>query len=131
VGQLLTITYTWFRRCAIALVGGTVVMIGIVMIVTPGPAFVVIPAGLAILGLEFACARRWLHQLRTHGSDMFGKARSRTQFWFRCSSDRAARESSKRASRVHSATTSMEPAVVRKCATSAKASTKTGDYRVR
>jgi hypothetical protein len=32
-----------------------------------GPALIVIPAGLAILGLEFAFARRWLCQLRATG----------------------------------------------------------------
>ena len=34
------------------------------MIVLPGPAFIVIPAGLGILGLEFAWARRWLHKVK-------------------------------------------------------------------
>jgi tellurite resistance protein TerC len=52
------------RRLVILMVGSTVVLLGIVLIVTPGPAFIVIPAGLAILGLEFAFARRWLRQIR-------------------------------------------------------------------
>lgn len=34
------------------------------MIVAPGPAIIVIPMGLAILGLEFAWARLWLKKLR-------------------------------------------------------------------
>ncbi|MEJ2257407.1 MAG: PGPGW domain-containing protein [Woeseiaceae bacterium] len=34
------------------------------MIVTPGPALVVIPVGLAILSIEFTFARRWLKRLR-------------------------------------------------------------------
>jgi tellurite resistance protein TerC len=34
------------------------------MIVAPGPAIIVIPVGLAILGLEFAWARHWLRRLR-------------------------------------------------------------------
>jgi hypothetical protein len=34
------------------------------MIVAPGPAIVVIPMGLAILGIEFAWARLWLRKLR-------------------------------------------------------------------
>ena len=45
--------------------------IGIVMIVFPGPAFIVIPAGLAILATQFEWARRlrdrfkdYLHQKR-------------------------------------------------------------------
>jgi hypothetical protein len=35
------------------------------MILLPGPAIVVIPAGLAILATEFAWARRLLHRLRS------------------------------------------------------------------
>lgn len=46
------------RKLMIALIGGTVLLIGIAMIVLPGPAFVVIPAGLAILATEFAWAAR-------------------------------------------------------------------------
>ena len=42
-----------------AVVGGTVLLVGITMIVLPGPAFVVIPLGLAILATEFVWAR-WL-----------------------------------------------------------------------
>ena len=34
------------------------------MLVAPGPAIVVIPLGLAILGIEFAWARHWLKKLR-------------------------------------------------------------------
>ena len=45
-------TYRSARRVSIAIVGGTVVLIGIALIVLPGPATVVIPAGLAILSLE-------------------------------------------------------------------------------
>jgi len=44
--------------------GATVVLLGIAMIVLPGPAFIVIPIGLAILGVEFAWARRWRRELR-------------------------------------------------------------------
>jgi tellurite resistance protein TerC len=52
------------RRIGIAVAGGTVLLIGIVMIVLPGPAIVVIPIGLAILALEFSWAQRWLDQIR-------------------------------------------------------------------
>ena len=52
-----------FRRLAIVAVGSTVVLFGVLLIVLPGPAFLVIPAGLAILGLEFAWARRWMQIL--------------------------------------------------------------------
>lgn len=52
------------RRFAVTLLGGTVLGLGIVLIVLPGPAFLVIPAGLAILALEFAWARRALRSAR-------------------------------------------------------------------
>ena len=52
------------RRLVLLVVGGTVVLIGIVMIVTPGPAIVVIPAGLAILAIEFTWARRLLRRVK-------------------------------------------------------------------
>jgi tellurite resistance protein TerC len=58
------VTYRWARRIAVALVGGTVLLVGLALIVLPGPAFVVIPVGLAILGLEFAWARRWLRKVK-------------------------------------------------------------------
>lgn len=53
----------------VAVVGGTVVAIGVAMIVLPGPALVVIPVGLAILGAEFAWARRWLRRLKAAAAD--------------------------------------------------------------
>jgi uncharacterized protein (TIGR02611 family) len=52
------------RRIVVAVVGGTVLALGIALIVLPGPAFIVIPAGLAILAFEFAWARRWLRSAR-------------------------------------------------------------------
>ena len=58
------VTYKAARRIVIGLVGGTVVLLGIVMIVTPGPALVFVPMGLAILAIEFTFARRWLKKLR-------------------------------------------------------------------
>jgi uncharacterized protein (TIGR02611 family) len=54
----------WVWRAIILIVGSTVVVIGIALIVLPGPAFIVIPAGLAILGVEFAFARRWLRRVQ-------------------------------------------------------------------
>jgi hypothetical protein len=52
------------KRVLVALVGGTVLALGIALVVLPGPAFLVIPAGLAILAVEFAWARRWLRKAR-------------------------------------------------------------------
>ncbi|HEY5552197.1 MAG TPA: PGPGW domain-containing protein [Opitutaceae bacterium] len=56
--------YRQFRRVVIVITGGIVLLIGIALIVLPGPAIVVIPIGLSILAVEFAWARRW--KRRTH-----------------------------------------------------------------
>ena len=53
-----------------SVVGATVVLIGIALLVLPGPAFVVIPVGLAILATEYAWARRWLRKVRRIASDV-------------------------------------------------------------
>ena len=53
-----------FKRIFVGIVGGTVLAIGVALIVLPGPAFLVIPAGLAILAVEFAWAARWLRKAR-------------------------------------------------------------------
>jgi tellurite resistance protein TerC len=64
IKRTVHLTYKAGRRIVIAVVGATVIAIGIVMIIAPGPAIVVIPLGLAILGIEFAWARIWLRKLR-------------------------------------------------------------------
>ncbi len=55
------------RRIAVAIMGGTVLLLGVVMLVTPGPGLAVIIGGLAILAAEFAFARRWLAQVKETG----------------------------------------------------------------
>jgi uncharacterized protein (TIGR02611 family) len=47
-------------RGAFVLAGAVLVLAGLVMLVLPGPAFLVIPIGLAVLSLEFAWAGRML-----------------------------------------------------------------------
>jgi len=59
------------RQILIAALGGTVLLIGVAMIVLPGPAIVVIPAGLAILATEFAWARHWLNASRNYIAKKF------------------------------------------------------------
>jgi len=45
--------------------------------VLPGPAFVVIPIGLAILGVEFAWARAWLRKVKSHSRDLVNNINER------------------------------------------------------
>src|SRR5438552_18146684 len=57
------------RRVIVTVIGATVLLIGVALLVLPGPAFVVIPVGLAILATEYAWARRWLKRARQIASD--------------------------------------------------------------
>jgi hypothetical protein len=63
------------RRLVIMIVGTTVLLLGLAMIVLPGPAFVVIPVGLAILATEFAWAGRWLRLIRDSARKGAGKVK--------------------------------------------------------
>jgi len=61
------------RKLIIAVIGGTVLLIGVALIVLPGPACIVIPIGLAILATEFAWAQRAVTRARA----MVARARGR------------------------------------------------------
>ena len=63
-------TYKVAKRIAIGIVGGSVLVIGVLMIALPGPAFLVIPIGLGILGIEFAWARIWLKKAKEKAEDV-------------------------------------------------------------
>jgi hypothetical protein len=70
-----TITYRWARRIVVAMIGGTILLIGIAMVILPGPAILVVPLGLGVLGLEFAFARHWLRKLRATATDVVNRVR--------------------------------------------------------
>jgi uncharacterized protein (TIGR02611 family) len=61
---MLLATLKQAKRVVVALIGLTIVGIGIAMIVLPGPAIVVIPIGLGVLATEFVWARKLLHDIR-------------------------------------------------------------------
>ena len=73
IRKAMHLTYKTARRIAVLAVGSTVVLIGLVMLVTPGPGLIVIPVGLAILGIEFAWARLWLRKVRESISNQNAK----------------------------------------------------------
>jgi uncharacterized protein (TIGR02611 family) len=52
------------KRVVIAVVGITVILIGIAFFVLPGPGLLIIIVGLAILATEFAWAQGLLHKAR-------------------------------------------------------------------
>jgi uncharacterized protein (TIGR02611 family) len=53
-----------WRKSAIALAGGLLVLLGVIMLVTPGPGWLAIAAGLAVLATEFEWAQRLLERVR-------------------------------------------------------------------
>jgi tellurite resistance protein TerC len=57
----------------VAVIGVTVLAIGVAMILLPGPATVVIPLGLGILAIEFAWAARMLKRLKDQANRVFGR----------------------------------------------------------
>ena len=76
IGEAVDKTYKLARRIAIAVVGTTVLLVGVALIVLPGPAIVVIPIGLAILSVEFAWARLWLKKVRRSISGQSAESRA-------------------------------------------------------
>jgi len=74
--RLAITSYRQARRAVILLLGSSILLIGLAMVVLPGPAIIVIPLGLSILAIEFVWARRWLHQIKikiAQGQEMVGK----------------------------------------------------------
>lgn len=69
-------SYKLAKRIAIALIGGTVTLLGIALVVLPGPAFIVIPLGLSILATEFIWAQRWLKKVREMATKLTSRASS-------------------------------------------------------
>ena len=56
--------YRHAKRVVITVLGASVLLVGVAMIVLPGPAILVIPAGLGILATEFVWARRLLNRIK-------------------------------------------------------------------
>lgn len=84
IEELAQVTLKQARRIVVLIIGSTTVIIGVFLIVLPGPALVVIPAGFAILSTEFVWARRWLRKFAQGTREFhrrflqFGKKRETT-----------------------------------------------------
>lgn len=72
-------TYEGVYRLFVVLMGITVLLTGIVMIILPGPAILVIPAGLAILATEFTWARFLLKKFKEKSSKVIEKVTNMTK----------------------------------------------------
>ena len=76
IEQLVVTSYKQACKAIILVLGSSVLLIGVAMILLPGPAFIVIPLGLSILAVEFAWARLWLRRIKqqlAEGQKMLGK----------------------------------------------------------
>jgi uncharacterized protein (TIGR02611 family) len=67
---LVVKTVTQARKLVVGVIGGTVLLTGVVMLVTPGPGWVAIFLGLSILSVEFIWAARLLKRLKDKGRDI-------------------------------------------------------------
>ena len=63
-------TYKQAKRIVKAVIGFTILLIGIALIILPGPAIVVIPIGLAILATEFAWAKKLYKRFEHHANNI-------------------------------------------------------------
>ena len=61
---LINKTIRQAKRLVIGITGFTVLLFGIVLIFTPGPAVLVVPVGMGILASEFVWARKLLKQIK-------------------------------------------------------------------
>ncbi len=52
------------KKAIITVVGVCITCLGLVLIILPGPASLLIPVGLAILALEYPIARKWLRKFQ-------------------------------------------------------------------
>jgi uncharacterized protein (TIGR02611 family) len=66
----LYVPYKMAKRIVIGIVGGTILLLGVVMMVTPGPGIPAILVGLGILGIEFAWARIWLKKAKAKAQEV-------------------------------------------------------------
>ena len=64
------------KRLIVGIIGFTILGIGILLIILPGPAFVIIPLGLSILATEFLWAKKLLDKIKkgiSRGKEKFTK----------------------------------------------------------
>jgi tellurite resistance protein TerC len=63
--------FTTAKKIVVSIIGGTILIIGLVLLVLPGPAFVVIPVGLSILATEYGWARFFLNKVKAQVNKVF------------------------------------------------------------
>lgn len=77
--RAIHVTYRTARRIVIAVIGTTVVLLGVAMLVLPGPGILTIILGLMLLGIEFAFARRWLVRIKSASQKAADRVRAKVR----------------------------------------------------
>jgi uncharacterized protein (TIGR02611 family) len=67
-------TLKQLKRVIVAIIGFTILLIGIILLITPGPASLVIPAGLAVLATEFVWAEKLLNKVKLRFKKSYWKS---------------------------------------------------------
>jgi len=57
---MLSTSIKTIRKIIVTFIGIIVIVIGMALIVLPGPAIIIIPIGLSILATEYQFAHRWV-----------------------------------------------------------------------
>ncbi|HEX7107242.1 MAG TPA: PGPGW domain-containing protein [Acidothermaceae bacterium] len=70
----MSTSWKLLRRVTISVVGLIVLLVGVVMLIAPGPGFLVIALGLLILSVEYEWARRHLDRAKGHARTLADKA---------------------------------------------------------
>ena len=52
------------KKTLVTLIGTLILLVGVVFIVLPGPAVLIIPLGLALLATEYPFAEKWLRRFQ-------------------------------------------------------------------
>lgn len=79
IRNLGAVSYTIARRIVVGVIGGTILLGGFIMILTPGPGLAAILLGLAILAVEFTWAKLWLAKVK-HSVTPEGRQALRGQY---------------------------------------------------
>lgn len=57
-------TLKQIKKIIVGIIGFTILIIGVLLIFLPGPAFIIIPIGLGILATEFVWAKNMLEKIK-------------------------------------------------------------------
>ncbi|HMQ11236.1 MAG TPA: PGPGW domain-containing protein [Oligoflexia bacterium] len=61
--------YTHLKKLIVFIVGLTIIIIGIALLVLPGPGLVTIAVGLGVLSLEFVWAKHLFKKMKAYSKD--------------------------------------------------------------